>query len=584
VLFLLGRIQVEDPSIEVREEAYKIVDTLGGLPLAIEQAAGYIKAPENISSYLRVFQRSRRQILGWKLTGNYPRTIATTWQLSFERLDRTSPTARSWLQYLAFMNPDEILVDYLRAGAAALPPVLQDLIKDPFEWGEVINALEESSLIHISARDTKFSIHRLLQAVIQDDLESSTRGEIETVLLDIGLNSFPKLDRNCKGIDACRQFRSQIVACLGHTKTKSIRWTELAERLAVFLFLEGIYVEASHWWGVVLALHQKSFGEENADTLRCTSELAKSLDRQGRSQDAITLNQNMLAIQKRVLGPEHPDTLDSMSNMAISYGHLGRFKEAADLQAETLDLRKWILGPDHPETLDSMSNMAISYGHLGRFKEAADLQAETLDLRKKILGPEHPDTYVSMTNFAISHNRSLGQFKESADLDARQVDSDLQEQDLQHAGDEAQYSTLEQASCQLFEEVNGSISQWLTLWEENPTNLNLLRRLQDAYNRKKERQQNDGSRTYSLLYIGWLAFLSLSSRWVMQWDILEVDWWPLASEDEVMLMRPYLCKTEWHCVCTTAFAQILIVRNTLAWVEMIGVMLTSKANLQKLPA
>jgi tetratricopeptide (TPR) repeat protein len=417
VLFLLGRIQIQDPSMEVREEAYKIIDVLGGLPLAIEQAAGYIKAPENIWSYRRIFQNFRRQLLARQLIGNYPGTVETTWQLSFAWLEKRCPNARSWLQYFAFMNPDKILVDYLRAGAEALPLVLRELIEDPIEWGEVIDALEESSLIRISARDTKFSIHRLLQAVIQDELDSSARAEIEAVLIEIGLKSFPRLGEDRKGINIGRRFRSQVVACLEHTKPNSLTWAELAERLAVFLVLEGIYVEACHWWRVALALRQKLFGEEQADTLRCKIELAKSLDAEGRSQDALRLNKEALAIQKMVLGRDHPDTLVSMSNLAISYDNLGRFREAANSNSEILDLRTRILGPEHPHTLTSMGNLAISYGNLGQFKEASDLDAKTLNLRKKILGPEHPDTLKSMSSLAVSFD-NLGQFKVAGALNA----------------------------------------------------------------------------------------------------------------------------------------------------------------------
>ena len=343
-MFLLGRIKVDDLTVEIKAEAYKIVDVLGGLPLAIEQAAGYIKEPENISSYLPIFQRSRRQMLGRRLAGNhiYRHTVATTWLLSFERLEKTCPNAGTLLQYFSFMNPDEILVDYLRAGAAALPPSLRRLIEDPFEWGEVIDALEQSSLIRISVRDNKFSIHRLLQAVIQDGLETASRYEIETVILDMGLNSFPSLNDRRERIDVCRQFRSQVVACLERIKTESPRWADLAHRVALFLFSEGIYVEASHWWGLELALRQR-LG----------------------------------------LGQQHPDTLRSMDNLAISFGNLGQFKEAADLHAETLNLRKRVLGPEHPDTLWSMHSVADSYGSLGQFKEAAKLHAETFESEEK---------------------------------------------------------------------------------------------------------------------------------------------------------------------------------------------------------
>jgi tetratricopeptide (TPR) repeat protein len=298
--------------------------------------------------------------------------------------------------------------------------VLQDVIEDPFKWGEVIDALKEFSFIRTSVRDTKFSIHRLLQAVIQDGLESATRSEIETVLLHIGLINFPKVYDDRKGIDACRQFRAQVVACLEHTKNRELRpcWTELAERVALFAFFEGMYVEASHWWGVALAFRQRSVGEEHVDTLYCKSELGKSLDGQGRSQDALTWHKDTLAIQKRVLGPEHPDTLCSMDNLAVSYDNLGQFKGAADLKAQILNLRKRDMGPEHPDTLRTMNNLAVSYTNLGQFKEAADLYAITLNLRRRVLEPEHPETLRSMHNLAISYD-NLGQFKEAADLKAQ---------------------------------------------------------------------------------------------------------------------------------------------------------------------
>jgi len=106
VSFLLQRIGAVDPSTEIREEVYQTVDTLGGLPLAIEQAAGYIKIPENIPTYLSIFKRSRRQLLGRQLLGNhiYTETVLTTWEMSFARLQKTRPDAVTLLQYLAFMR------------------------------------------------------------------------------------------------------------------------------------------------------------------------------------------------------------------------------------------------------------------------------------------------------------------------------------------------------------------------------------------------------------------------------------------------------------------------------------------------
>ena len=419
VSLLLGRIQAVHQGAEIHAEAYRIVEILGGLPLAIEQAAGYIKVPENISKYRPVFQQSRRQLLGRRLPGNhiYSRTVATTWQLSFERLEKTCPNPVTLLQYFAFMNPDEILVDYLRAGATALPQSLQELIGDPFEWGEVIDALEESSLIRVSARDTKFSIHRLLQAVIHDGLESGKRRFIQSILLKLGLTSFPILHDDRKERDRCQRFRSQVIACLDHTKSTEPNpsWTTLAERMANYLYLEGLYTEASGWWSTLFLIQQESLGEEHPETLGCMHQLARSLDQQGRSREALTLNKDTLAARKWVLGPEHPDTLASMNRLAISYDNVGEVQKSKDLYVETLKLRKKVLGTEHPDTLWSMNNLGASYCRSYQYNVAAELNGETFNLRKRVLGPEHPDTLLSTYNLGNSY-ADLGRFQEAADL------------------------------------------------------------------------------------------------------------------------------------------------------------------------
>ena len=419
VLFLLQRLGAIDPSTEIRGEVYQIVDAMGGLPLAIEQAAGYIKIPENIFTYLSIFNKSRRQLLGRPLVGNhiYTRTVLTTWEMSFARLQETRPDAVTLLQYLAFMNADEILVDYLRAGVIALPSALGTLIRDPFEWGEAINALQESSLIRVSSRDTKLSIHRLLQAVVQDGLEPATRKAITSVLLLMGEITFPKLTESRCDITICRKFRSQIVACLEHTKSSESNpsWIAIAERLAHFLYLEGMYSDASYWWGLLLSIRKETFEEEHENTLRCKFELARSWDGEGRNRDASLLNEDTLAIGKRVLGPEHPLTLDIMNSLACSYYDLGRYEDASGLYAQNLDLRLRVHGREDPKVLEAMHNLACSYRNLGQLQDASDLHAETLNLTLKVLGPEHPHTAVNMHNLALAYH-SLGQFEEAAQL------------------------------------------------------------------------------------------------------------------------------------------------------------------------
>ena len=75
-----------------RRAALDLAGVLGGLPLALEQAAAYIQASEgSLAGYLVLFRRRRADILGRGEPTGYPETVATTWRLAFEDIQEAAP-------------------------------------------------------------------------------------------------------------------------------------------------------------------------------------------------------------------------------------------------------------------------------------------------------------------------------------------------------------------------------------------------------------------------------------------------------------------------------------------------------------
>src|SRR5579859_2954654 len=81
LLLTLSRLQ-NDPKEEVTLEAGKIVAELGHLPLAIEQAAAYIRSSQSIFEYLSTYHQNRQRMLHATVDGNheYEESVATTWK------------------------------------------------------------------------------------------------------------------------------------------------------------------------------------------------------------------------------------------------------------------------------------------------------------------------------------------------------------------------------------------------------------------------------------------------------------------------------------------------------------------------
>src|SRR5204863_4362752 len=70
ISLLIHRSGLEnDQREEVKVEAQKIVDILGYLPLAIEQAASYIRSTQNIFEYLETYHQNQMAMLRNRPTG-----------------------------------------------------------------------------------------------------------------------------------------------------------------------------------------------------------------------------------------------------------------------------------------------------------------------------------------------------------------------------------------------------------------------------------------------------------------------------------------------------------------------------------
>ncbi len=108
VQFLLQRTEGErSRSGEDAEQADRLAEILGGLPLALEQAAAYIGHHQTtFAKYLESWEKEREEVLAWHDEDmQYPASVATTWQTTLRQL---TPKAAALLRLTAFLAPEPI--------------------------------------------------------------------------------------------------------------------------------------------------------------------------------------------------------------------------------------------------------------------------------------------------------------------------------------------------------------------------------------------------------------------------------------------------------------------------------------------
>ena len=403
LLSTLSKIVVHPDSPEERQAA-EIVHKLGHLPLAIEQAAAYVReVTAEFSAFLEEYERNHKKLHMWVPAGNrqYPNSIATTWSMSFKLLQKYPAKL---LRLFSFLNPDGILIPFLESGAEALEDDLRHIIFDRIEMATALLELEKFSLIKWDRSNKSITVHRLVQMVVSDEMSDEESRSMLTNIIDIFTQAFPEFTTN-ETRSLCRTYQGQIIEPLAHLKTLCTSKSALIRiRVGRFLYDDGKYDDSAKLLLQAVGIFTTLLGTENLETLEAMDALAWTYQEQGRNEEAVRILEEVLEKRRRILGEEHRDTLRAMYSLAVAYEAQGRNAEAAGIQEEVLEKRRRIMGEEHLETLWAMHAIAWTYQKQGRNAESARILEEVLEKQRRILGEEHPQTLNVMDALAQAYH------------------------------------------------------------------------------------------------------------------------------------------------------------------------------------
>ena len=408
---------------EGKIECIEIVKELGYLPLAIEQAAAYIReVSKDLFQFLPSYKRDRRKLNSRTSIANeafYEETVATTWHLSFQRVEEIDSDAVKLLRLLAFLNPDGILIEFLKAGAEGLSDDLKMVVSDKLY--EALSELERFSLIGRqcdSALGQKVTIHRLVQSIIKDEMSADLFLNMEVQLIGLCDAAFPRWHNwQPESLQQSRRYQDQVVVPLCSVRgIKSKELSRILERVGVCLREDGKYQQARELLTKAVDIMNETGGRDNLNMFTAMAHLASTLRNQGKWEDAAKLEEEVMEARIRLLGKEHPDTLTAMANLASTLRNQGKWEDAAKLEEEVMEARIRLLGKEHPDTLTAMANLASTLRNQGKWEDAAKLEEEVMEARIRLLGKEHPDTLTAMGNLA-STLRNQGKWEDAAKLE-----------------------------------------------------------------------------------------------------------------------------------------------------------------------
>jgi hypothetical protein len=384
------------------EAAVGLAEELGGLPLALEQAAAYIQATgTTLTGYLSLFRDWRADLLARGEVAGHPADVAATLGLALSRLEEEAPAAAGLLRLLACLAPEPVpLTALLSDGeiAARLPPdaaaTVGPLLGNPVAAGDAIAALRRFSLI-TPAGDGLVLVHRLVQAITLVRMAEDQANQWKQAAADLVEAAIPLDPQPPAAWPVCAVLLPHARAVLGLT-------TGGLWRIASFLGWSGSYLAARDLYQLIVDAYNEddAYGPEHRDTLGARGNLADWIGEAGDAAGARDQYAALLPIRERVLGAEHSETLTARANLARWIGEAGDAAGARDQYTALLPIDERVLGAEHRETLTARANLAYYTGEAGDAAGARDQFAALLPIRERVLGAEHSDTLTARANLA----------------------------------------------------------------------------------------------------------------------------------------------------------------------------------------
>jgi hypothetical protein len=426
-----------------RQAGAELAREMGGLPLALEQAAAYIQATgDGLARYLASFRQRRTNMLNRGEPTGYRGTVLTAWALAFARLEQSTPEATGLLRLLAYCAPEPVPLSLLlqprpavtRRMRRRMAKVLKPLLEDPLAATDAVAALRQYSLVSPAAGGA-VSVHRLVQVVTIDQipkgLDASWR-QAAAAMIEAAIPKHPEqpetwpkfaallphvqaaLAADSRGMEliadylgytgnylaARDQLRRVIEARAGALGPDHPVILGLRSRLAHCTAQAGDPAEARDQIASLLPVVERVFGAKNRNTVAFRVNLASYTGLAGDPAGARDQCAALLPVAERVFGAEDPNTLILRGNLAGSTGKAGDPAGARDQYAALLPICERVIGPDHPETLTIREGLADWTGKAGDLAGARDQYAAILPIHERILGPDHPDNLSSRAHLA----------------------------------------------------------------------------------------------------------------------------------------------------------------------------------------
>ncbi|MEW2353167.1 FxSxx-COOH system tetratricopeptide repeat protein [Spirillospora sp. NPDC029432] len=362
------------------DDAGRLADELGDLPLALEQA-GALQAETGmgVGQYLDLLRERTSQLLAEGKPSEYPVSMTAAWGLSVASLNEKLPEAIELLRCCAFFGPEPIPRDAFSQPRVPLDERLSTLIGDPIRLSRVVGELGRYALARLDIPGRTLQIHRLIQALMREQLSEAEQERMRDQVHRLLAGYAPADPLEPGNWD-------RYSSLLGHITPSGIGFSELPEaretclNIVRYLAASGDFASARTLIDTFLDDWTATSGEEHPDVLSLRLEQSNTLRELGSYDESAKLSRKYLPTAERVLGRDDDLSLRFLRGFCADLRAEGRFQQAREQDEDLLRRFEEKYGAEDVRTIRTVNNLALDLGLSSDYVGSRDRLGEAYQL------------------------------------------------------------------------------------------------------------------------------------------------------------------------------------------------------------
>jgi tetratricopeptide (TPR) repeat protein/DNA-binding XRE family transcriptional regulator len=382
--------------------AQRLVTTLGGLPLAIDQAGAYIEETGcRVSDYLQRYEQLYTRLLERRggSGGDHPQSVTTTFVLAMERLEQKQSRAADLLRTCAFLYTEAIPEEIFIEGTGHLEPLFEPMATTPSQFDESIAALRSLSLVQRYPETRTFSIHRLVQLVIRTQIDTQDQARYMRRVVTTLHAMFPEVAYDTWKL--CERLLPHVVYIATFSPSgEDLILADLLRKAADYLCERAQYEQAEPLYQRSLSILEQVAAPAHPLKTHVYNGLAFLYYDQGKYEQAEALFQKALNNSEQTLGSGHLQMAHTLNGLGLLSLDRGLYEQARQFFERTLQIREQALGPEHIQVADTLNNLASPHLLRQEYAQAKPLYERAIHIYEQASGPISPRIAYPLTNLA----------------------------------------------------------------------------------------------------------------------------------------------------------------------------------------